>query len=562
MVIDRFRIGLVGKVHLRVGLLCMVLVLSLISSQTAHGHASLLSSTPADGDQLGSAPADVVLEFSEPVGLVDGGTTLHSQSDSPIVLSPTSSGNLVTIPLGDHVGEGAYIVQWRVISADSHPISGTVSFTVGDAAIAGDVAIESDLPGWVELAQTASVAVKYFGLLASLGVLLVGWSLLRGDLAIVNRVALRLAAVGLAGVVLELPFAAMIQSGQVATSFADMRSAISALDSNTLVAGVIGAFFVGWALLTVWLPANSTNHWRIATMLLIASVLTLVLSGHTRTREPMWLMMLSDAIHVVVGAVWLGGIILLTLGLRGLWHGEGFSTADQSAAVVSRFSTLAGYTALLVIVSGLAMAITILDSLDALWNTTYGVTLLIKVGLVGIVAALAAVNRFRLIPRIQADANNALSRLRRIVSLELVILVVVVGVTGSLVHENPNVVADPPPTQSSTTTTLYEGEEALDSNHTVRLKIESQSASTVTVTATIIDEDRNIVLPDADLQLSWYMPANDLGPLTQEIPIDRSTGAYQGTITLPASGDWELGLQVRIDRFTDSRTTVEVVLPD
>lgn len=307
-------------------------------------------------------------------------------------------------------------------------------------------------------------------------------------------------------------------------------------------------------------PWSDGLRWRLSTCLMVGAALTLILSGHSRTREPEWLMMLSDSIHVIIGAVWLGGIILLAIGLQDRWRGEGFSSAESSAVAVSRFSTIAGYTAVLVALSGVVMAVVILDSVTALYRTDYGIALLVKIGLVVAVAALAAINRFTLIPKLTRDASNTLSSLRQLVTWELVLLLVVVGVTGILVHFDPNVAVST--SQQSAPVTLYEGEELLDSDHTLRSTVKSNAGNQVTVVATIIDEDRNTVLPDAELEIDWFLPEQDLGPISQNIPIDSSTGAYHGVFILPAAGEWELEIRVNIDRFTDSRTTINIVVPD
>src|SRR5699024_10619693 len=126
----------------------------------------------------------------------------------------------------------------------------------------------------------------------------------------------------------------------------------------------------------------------------------------------------------------------------------------------------------------------------------------------------AAVNRFYFIPRLTKAKPVALPGLRRLVSWELVILIAVVAVTGNLVHEDPNVATSTP--QQPASVTLHEGESPLDSSHTIRMSVKSRPGNQVTVVATIIDDDRNIVLPEADLQLNWSLPDQGLGPLTQE----------------------------------------------
>lgn len=544
--------------HSYVGLLVMFLILGTLAPQTVFGHAELLSSTPSDGENLDSSPPEVVLDFSEPVGLVDGGTTLHSDGAEPLELSPQVSGSNVTIPL-DLLEDGAYIVQWRVISADAHPISGTISFAVGDAEVSKGTVVD-ELPGWLEWSRSAAVGIKYFGLLSALGMIVVGWVIARRDLATVTTLSGSFAAVGLLGILIELPLAAAIQQGATSPSISGLWVDLTILQSNTLIAAITAAILVVLALTAIWVPLHANMKWRISTGLLAGAVLTLILNGHSRTREPAWLMMFSDAIHATVAAIWLGGIILLVLGISGRWRGQSFSGPGASAIAVSRFSTIGGYTAAVVAVSGVVMGILILNSPEALYRTDYGVSLLIKFGLVAAVVVLAAINRFALIPRLTSDSTRSLARLRRLVTWELVLLIAVVAVTGHLVHQDPNVAVSTP--VQSASTTLYEGEESLDSDHTVRMNVQVSPENQVTVVATIIDEERDIVLPDTDLQLSWYLPDQDLGPISQSIPIDTATGAYNGIFMLPATGDWELEVQVRIDRFTDSRTTVSIVVPD
>lgn len=101
----------------------------------AAAHDELASSSPEAGAALTAAPNEVVLTFSGEV-LADGAVAVvrdPSGTDraggAPEVLAGT-----VTIPLQAGLANGAYEVQWRVVSADGHPISGTIPFTLAAAA--------------------------------------------------------------------------------------------------------------------------------------------------------------------------------------------------------------------------------------------------------------------------------------------------------------------------------------------------------------------------------------------------------------------------------------------
>lgn len=91
-------------------------------------HAELISSTPADGATLGTAPATVALTFSDPVAAQFVRVAVTTPAGTGTVAA-TTKGSVVTVPVPAQ-GPGAYRVVYRVVSADGHPVSGTLTFTV------------------------------------------------------------------------------------------------------------------------------------------------------------------------------------------------------------------------------------------------------------------------------------------------------------------------------------------------------------------------------------------------------------------------------------------------
>ena len=109
------------------------LVLALWAGGAA-AHAVLLETDPADGARLSAAPAAVVLRFNESVApvsarLVTASGALHAQG----TLSGLGFGYPIEIPLPAALAAGGHYVVWRVASADTHPIAGTLAFSVGGA---------------------------------------------------------------------------------------------------------------------------------------------------------------------------------------------------------------------------------------------------------------------------------------------------------------------------------------------------------------------------------------------------------------------------------------------
>jgi methionine-rich copper-binding protein CopC len=108
---------------------------------SASAHDELLSSTPADGDTLDAAPDGATLEFSGNVQEVGTEFQLQDASGNAVELTDeySISGTSITQPL-PALDDGAYTLNWRVVSEDGHPISGSIGFTVGEAALGNNEA--------------------------------------------------------------------------------------------------------------------------------------------------------------------------------------------------------------------------------------------------------------------------------------------------------------------------------------------------------------------------------------------------------------------------------------
>ena len=107
--------------------------------QAAWAHNALLGTTPSDGAQVTVAPARVVLTFNEPA-INTGTKVLVTGPDGPVTEGdPRLIDNTVQQDLKPGLPAGEYVVEWRVTSADGHPINGSFSFeaTTGSATGAG-----------------------------------------------------------------------------------------------------------------------------------------------------------------------------------------------------------------------------------------------------------------------------------------------------------------------------------------------------------------------------------------------------------------------------------------
>src|SRR5680860_1483436 len=197
---------------------------------------------------------------------------------------------------------------------------------------------------------------------------------------------------------------------------------------------IAGLLIVGLALRGLWsTPATVAG---IAGALLALS--SFALTGHSVTTDPRWLAAGAVFAHTLFGAAWFGGLVLLAVVLRRRHAGD----AVGGGRMVARFSSYALATVAVVVVAGSALAWAEVRSLEGLWSTSYGLTLLVKVAAVAAIIAIALYNRQRLVPAIarqgeRAGDGSAWARLARTLRMESFGIVGVLLLTAVLTAMTP-----------------------------------------------------------------------------------------------------------------------------
>jgi len=201
---------------------------------------------------------------------------------------------------------------------------------------------------------------------------------------------------------------------------------------------------LGAAAAPAALPLRPLLAW---TVLGVALVATIGLSGHAGTTSPIAMGLAADLLHLSGVACWLGGLVgLVAVALPATRGASDRERVTVLAPVVSRFSNLAVASVAVIAASGTVRAWMEVRTLAGLTGYAYGITLLAKLAVVACLLALGAVNNRRNKPRIQRAAQAtgltgsgvaALGTLRRLVLLEVLLVAVVLAVTATLVHLQP-----------------------------------------------------------------------------------------------------------------------------
>ncbi|MCF3136242.1 copper resistance CopC/CopD family protein [Streptomyces olivochromogenes] len=389
-------------------LLGAVLVLLLLGGAgRASAHAALRGSDPADGTVLKSAPGSVTLTFTESVGLLDDSFRVYDPDNRQVRIGEPGHGEAgsdtarVTLPA--RLGTGTYTVAWRVVSADSHPISGAFTFSVGKPSAttvpASTGAVED--PATSSLYDIARYAA-YLALALLIGTVtflavcrppeagplrgpvLTGWWTL------------------LAATVVLLVLRAPYEEGTgPATAFdlAALERTLTSRPGLALLARlalllVVGAVLLGLKRLPGLerlerperLERRSGPVLAVTAALAVGLALTWAAAEHASAGIQVPVAMTSAVLHLLAMAVWLGGLTAL---LATLYRAAG----PVPPAVVARFSRLAFAAVTVLVVTGVYQSWRGLGSWDALTGTSYGRLLIVKLAAVALLLTAAGLSR-------------------------------------------------------------------------------------------------------------------------------------------------------------------------
>jgi copper transport protein len=521
----------------------------LTVASPASAHAILVSSDPAANSIVPAAPSQVVLTFTEPVTLIPGKIEVVAPDGSRADENqPSTSGDKVIIPLKPNGIKGTYLVNYRVISADSHPVAQSIIYSVvtqstpptGDATVTNTSAAVSVLFPVVRF-------LGYAGLVLLTGAVLVLATLWPQRLSRDGAMRVLWAGAGLIALSTVLEF--VVEVADVAGGFgsiavADWQQVISSQfgGAHLLRLGVlVAALFLVRAVL-------SGRGWGADRILLavlgVVGVGTWSVSGHPSASSQPVLTTAVDMIHIASMSIWVGGLVMLALFLLPR------ARASELAAIVPVWSRWATWAVGALALTGVIQAVVEVGAIRPLYTTTYGWLVLVKAGLFGLVL-LIGLSSHRLVGAIEERAKGAATRLRTLVAAEALGAAVVIGVASVLVQTTP---ARPVP-----------GSEQLPSVQSAVLK-----ASLFTLTV-----DEQATGEGAAHELHMYattpsgspasvkqwtvtaaLPSKGIAPITASV-LGITADHAIAEVSLPATGAWVFSFTLRTTDIDEATVTTD-----
>jgi copper transport protein len=523
----------------RISLLAALAILfSLLLASPAAAHAELVKTTPANGEQLMKSPPEVTMAFTESVNLVDNGIRLIDQVGATVPTpEPTADRRTITWPMPADLPEGSYIVTWRVVSADGHPISGAFSFVVGTAAgsAAGSstgtetagtasttVATRSDAPWPVVVSRLAGyVAFALFAGVAAFVLLCAPDASRNRTLQLLARGGLIGGAVtAVAAVLVQGPYAAGVSMNHMLNRQLLQQTLVtpfgSAMTLRLALYGVLGV--VAWRLPRI---LSGLANWLLPAGLAALAV-SIAMAGHAAGSGLISLGV--DALHALTAGLWVGGLVaLVALG----------RSVEPKALL--RFATLAMASVLTLIATGTLNSLRHLTAVEQLWQTRYGLTLVIKITIVAITLAVAAISRWRL-RQLRVPLRSV--RIEAGLSMAVLIVTTLLSLTAPPLHAHG---------------LTHAGHEAgpAAANDAVQMSLDDQGEALLAVSpATTTGSHLHLVLTDPNgrrlsatrVTLKVANPGRDIAPIP--VPLSLRDGAWFANYRFPFPGTWKAILTV------------------
>lgn len=491
----------------------------------AAAHATIIQTAPADQQVLATQPSAVTLKWSEAVDLGDHAIRLLDGTGEEIKIASAKHGpggpSTAVLELPPGLPDGTYVVAWRVVSTDSHPVSGAFSFSIGAPS---QVLFEADgsSSATVRTIDAFGRGLAFLGLALALGGAVVVFALWPAGPA--PRAARKLVWGGV-GLLLASSLVVLLMQGPYASGgsitdvFSTLSFSLGTRFGHALVARIVLALvFLVLLVRGLRVPAALCG---------IALIFTWTLVDHSRTGVQTWLGVPVASAHLLAMAIWFGGLLVVL--------------ACVHDAPVARFSRLAVVCWAVLALSGVYLAYRQTGELGALPHTVFGRLLLVKTAVAVGILALAYYSR-RAVMRGTGPRGT--------VAGETFLGVATLAVTAVLVNAEPARVAyvDPIDTKLSAPEGM-----------TVELKINPAKQGENVADVYLLQ--RNGALQQVpELTARLLSEDRGSGPLDVAFRMAEPGHFVASPMTVPYPGDWTLRLQIRTSEFdqTDLKVPVKI----
>jgi copper transport protein len=276
---------------------------------------------------------------------------------------------------------------------------------------------------------------------------------------------------------------------------------------------------------------------------LVGAGLALALSGHASNAAPGWLTRPAVFLHAVCVGLWIGALWPLLAGLR---------DAADGVRALRRFSRMIPVPLAVLVLSGTALAVVQLDRVDALWTTGYGTVLSCKLALVLALLALAAANRYALVPRFEAGGAAAARPLKAVMTAEIAIALAILALVALWRFT--------PPPRALAISAQHVSVHVHGDRAMAQLEFAPVRARGVRVDVMVLDGEFR-PLAAKDVTLIFSNAAAGIEPIRRAAVHADGPNWRVEDLRIPVAGRWKIRVEILIDDFQKVVLEEDVDLP-
>ncbi|MFN8015846.1 MAG: copper resistance protein CopC [Acidimicrobiia bacterium] len=514
----------------------------LVNPSSAYAHSQITGSNPGPDETLVFSPKYIELKFSESITATRNSIRLYDQNAKQIELaSKTTSVNSTDIHREiPSLNRGIYIVSWSVTSADTHPVKGAYTFSIGEKnKQIGDIdkRIAQVLQGNSISKETKVFALinKWF-LFAALSLMiaitvLCFFKILKYSADLNKYLLLSLV------VVLITTFIGLV----VQTSFVQEVSLITALKPNLFFEqmrshyGLASLLRIIFAVILYFVLTKMNKSFLILALILCIDVaVTVSLSGHAVAGEYVSVAIVLSVIHVMSTFTWLGSILLIATRYKSIRNQINFKKFSKCAMICVALAFMTGAFAWYRQIGPWVYAT----------NSFFGKLVIAKIVFViaTVIAAFFARKKV-----LSSSVEN--SKFRKLVSFEALVLLIVLGMTSVLVSAVP----------AKQSANVEISKQIQVSNKILQITVDPAKTGVSQLHVYLYKKNgvpfqfdqslNNLQKSGAEVTLS--NPQKNIGPLDVNMRF-QGLNHYSSTgLQVPFAGTWTITVRVQIDKFNE-----------
>ncbi|MDQ2678547.1 MAG: copper resistance protein CopC [Actinomycetota bacterium] len=529
-------------------LVAVFLVLGVVLAAPVGAHAALVSMTPEADAMLDAAPGEVVLDFNESVSATSDAVRVFDPSGRELRgIEVAGTDATVTATLPDFDDDGSYTVDWKVVSADGHPIRGAYLFHLRTATLTEP--FDAGASGSPLVANVMRAVGATLALMALVGVLVAALRRRSGDTPRSGWYRWRW--------VLVFDGALLLFVGALAVVGSSMSEALEVtLDTSSGKVALLACVLALIGVVVSLVPKAAPLEIPLG----VLTVGVIAMQGHAVSLPPVALSAPLTVVHVVAAVVWGVGLVWVDRRCAG-------AHAAEVRRDVERLSPFAMGAVVLLALTGVVLIIDRVP-LDQLLSSNYGRLGLLKAALLVVTVVVAFRNRSTVTPALPdelgaggggldggggggdgGDGEATVETLRRGVRIEIVLLSVAL-IAGAVLSQIS------PPDPDATAGGLYT-ERAAFGDGQVELTVEPGSRGTNEVHVIALGKDGRLMPDLTELSLSLTLRSEDVGPLQPEMQVV-TAGHSLSYADFPLVGDWTVEVSARLGKFEALTATFEV----